>query len=131
MILTANAARLIRAAFRIADKRHFFRLEFAMRHVPLAVATIAACLGSTPAAFAWWDQGHMAIAALAYEQLDPAVRATVDRLIKLNPEYAKWTADLPEDQKAEAAFVHAATWADDIKSEPDYARDTVDAPTAG
>jgi len=101
-----------------------------MTSLPLAAATIAASLGSAPAAFAWWDQGHMQIAALAYEQLDPAARATADRLIELNPEYAAWTAGVPDDQKAEAAFVRAAVWADDIKSDPDYTRDTVEAPTA-
>lgn len=72
----------------------------------------------------------MQIAALAYEQLEPPVRATADRLIELNPEYAACTAGLPNDEKAEAAFVRAAVWADDIKSDPGYSRDTVDAPTA-
>lgn len=73
----------------------------------------------------------MEIAALAYARLDPEIREAVDRLIKLNPEYAAWTADLADEDKAQVAFVRAATWADDIKSDPEYARDNVGDPTAG
>ena len=100
-----------------------------MRILLWAIAASAG-FGSVPPALAWWDQGHMEIAALAYGQLDPAVRETVDRLIQLNPEYSEWTAGLPDDQKAKAAFVHAATWADDIKTDAAYTRDTVSDPTA-
>jgi hypothetical protein len=94
----------------------------------MTFAIAAFCLG-TPA-FAWWDAGHMQIAALAYDRLDPAVRTSVDSLIELNPSYPAWTAGVAEADKAKAAFVHAATWADDIKRDPAYTRDTVDAPTA-
>ncbi len=97
----------------------------------LGTATAAVFLGWVPPALAWWDQGHMEIAALAYEQLDPEVRTTADRLIELNPKYAEWTSGLPEADKAKAAFVHAATWADDIKTDPTYAgSDAVIDPTA-
>ena len=47
----------------------------------------AASLAADPAV-AWWDGGHMQIAALAYDRLDPVVRAKVDALIRLNPDYS-------------------------------------------
>lgn len=81
------------------------------------------CLASIDPALAWWGPGHMQIAALAYEGLDPEVRATVDLLIQRNPKYLEWTRDLPDADKSKIAFVRAATWADDIKSDPEYDKD--------
>ncbi len=54
-------------------------------------------------------------------------------MLKLNKDYAKWTAGAPDDKTAKMdAFVHAATWADDIKTkEYGYTRDTATSPTAG
>ena len=46
----------------------------------------------TSPAYAWWDEGHMQIAAVAYDQLTPKVRAKVDALIRLSPEYDNWVA---------------------------------------
>jgi hypothetical protein len=82
---------------------------------------------------AWWDAGHMQIAYVAYKKLDPPVKDKVDVLLRLNPDYGKWTAGITEPKTAKLyAFVHAATWADDIKTkEYNYTRDKVDSPTAG
>jgi hypothetical protein len=44
------------------------------------------------------------------------VRAKVDLLIKLNPEYANWVGSYPARNAAQYAFVRAAVWADDIKT---------------
>lgn len=71
-------------------------------------------LSSAPA-LAWWDGGHMQVAAVAYSKLTPQAKAKADALIKMNPDYASWTAGVPDDKKAQYAFVHAAVWADDIK----------------
>ena len=103
-----------------------------MRCVPLITALLVLALVSSPAR-AWWDAGHMQIAYLAYKRLDAPVRDKVDALLKLNNDYAKWTAGAPDDRTAKLyAFVHAATWADDIKTrEYHYTRDKVDSPTAG
>ncbi|NKJ08986.1 hypothetical protein FHT29_006000 [Rhizobium sp. SG741] len=57
----------------------------------------------------------MQIAAVAYDRLTPEIRAKADALIKLNPEYDRWVAGVPESLKAQYAFIKAATWADDIK----------------
>ena len=76
-------------------------------------------MGLASPAHAWWDMGHMEVAAIAYGRLDDAVRPKVDALIKQHPAYPLWIKGLeglPDSDKAQAAFVHAATWADDIKT---------------
>jgi hypothetical protein len=77
----------------------------------LFVAT-GLCGGS---AWAWWDAGHMQIAAVAYSKLTPEAKARAAGLLKLNPDYQSWVAGLPPDQVDEIAFIRASTWADDIK----------------
>src|SRR5215510_9431061 len=80
---------------------------------------------ATPA-LAWWDGGHMQIANLAYNRLDAPVQVKVDALLRLNSDYAKWTSGAPDEKTAKLyAFVHAATWADDIKTRDGYAGDQV------
>jgi S1/P1 Nuclease len=94
---------------------------------------LAVALGIGSPARAWWDEGHMQIAYLAYKRLSEPVKDKADALLKLNKDYAKWTAGAPDDTTAKMyAFVHAATWADDIKTKPyGYTRDTVTSSTAG
>ncbi len=74
-------------------------------------------------ASAWNSFGHMMIAAAAYDQLTPAARSRVAQLLQLNPDYPKWVAHTAREERDELAFVIAATWADEIKSEPDYIND--------
>jgi hypothetical protein len=109
-------------------------------------ASLSLAAASRPAA-AWWDEGHMQIAYAAYKKLDPAVREKADALLKLNPDYSKWTASVPdallkldEDYKKWTegmsddklfAFMHAATWADDIKAQDGYKSDDASGPAAG
>src|SRR4029077_3701163 len=95
-----------------------------------AIALAFAALASP--ARAWWDAGHMQIAYVAYKKLEAPVKDKVDALLRLNPDYAKWTAGITAPKTAKLhAFVHAATWADDIKTkEYNYTRDKVDGPTA-
>jgi hypothetical protein len=64
----------------------------------------------------------MVVAAAAYEQLTPAARAHVKRLLQLNPDYKQWTSSDGSDPD-EVAFVIAATWPDEIKSESSYRND--------
>jgi hypothetical protein len=56
------------------------------------IAILTAALAWSVPAFAWWDEGHMKIAALAYEQLTPAARGEANGLIRLNPDYPEWVA---------------------------------------
>lgn len=90
----------------------------------------ALCLGflcvAAPA-FAWNDEGHMAVAYLAYQRLQPASRARVNSLLNLNPYYSKWRASLPagisEADADRMIFMIAATWPDQIRNDPAYMDD--------
>jgi hypothetical protein len=77
--------------------------------------------------FAWDDEGHMAIAYLAYQRLTPATRKRVDVLLKLNPHYAKWLAMVPKTAPPvdvnRFIFQIAATWPDQIRTDPAYSDD--------
>ncbi len=91
-------------------------------------ATLALCILAVAApAFAWNDAGHMAVAYLAYQRLQPATRMRANALLKLNPYYAKWRAMLPagiSDADADRTiFIIAATWPDQIRSDPTYMDD--------
>jgi S1/P1 Nuclease len=89
--------------------------------------------GAVTPASAWWDEGHMQIAYVAYTHLDPPVKDKVDALLKVNTDYPKWTAGAADEPTARLyAFIHAATWADDIKrKEYGYTNDDVHSATAG
>jgi hypothetical protein len=98
-----------------------------MRGITLLVISLIMLTGP---AQAWWDEGHMQIAYLAYNRLTPAVKDRADALLRLNPDYATWTAGAPAGMERKYAFVHAATWADDIKTKPDYYDDQITDSTA-
>lgn len=104
-----------------------------MRRVTMISAFVACLSTSISPALAWWDEGHMQIAYAAHKHLDTPVKDKVDALLKLNPDYGKWTAGTPDEKTAKLyAFIHAATWADDIKNKDyDYKRDDVNSVTAG
>jgi hypothetical protein len=104
-----------------------------MRRAILLSALIAFIAAPIGTARAWWDEGHMQVAYVAYKGLDASTKDKVDALLRLNKDYAKWTSGAPDDATARLyAFVHAATWADDIKTkEYGYTRDSADSPTAG
>jgi hypothetical protein len=90
------------------------------------VAALAACLiffSSTSQA--WFGFGHMAVAYVAYQKLTPEKKARVAVLLKKNPYYnTKWKALIPSgtpaDQQELMLFMIAATWPDQIKSDPAY-----------
>ena len=44
--------------------------------------------GSAPA-HAWNDFGHMTVAAVAWQHLNPAARAQATQLLRLNPDYPR------------------------------------------
>jgi len=93
-----------------------------------AFVALALCLtGLAAPAFGWNDEGHMAVAYLAYQRLRPETRARVNALLKLNPYYAKWRAELPrgtsEADTDRMIFMIASTWPDQIRSDPQYVDD--------
>jgi S1/P1 Nuclease len=107
--------------------------EKPMRRLPQipTLALIFAVFASP--ACGWWDAGHMQIAYVAYKHLDGPVKDKVDALLRLNKDYDKWSAGAADEKTAKLyAFVHAATWPDDIKTaEYGYTNDKVQSPTAG
>jgi S1/P1 Nuclease len=96
-------------------------LSIALKRITPLLGFLA--LGCARTAFAWNSFGHMMIAAVAYEHLTPAAQTRVSQLLQLNPDYPKWVAHTPKEERDELAFVVAATWADNIKSEPGYQDD--------
>ena len=89
----------------------------------LFIAFCVALLTLSRTAAAWNSAGHMMVAAVAYEKLTPAAHARVTSLLKLNPDYPKWVSRASRAESDEVAFVMAATWPDEIKSEREYEND--------
>src|SRR5581483_7228996 len=89
-----------------------------------SVAALAITLLSLArTASAWNSAGHMMVAAVAYEKLTPEARARVSHLLQLNPDYPKWIEHASGADRDRIAFVMAATWPDQIKSETGYQND--------
>ena len=81
---------------------------------------------STPVQ-AWNERGHMLVAFIAYQHLNPTAKKNVAGLLRRNPEYTSWIQGLPasasEDRRALRAFLHAANWPDFIKGAEGYVAD--------
>jgi len=79
--------------------------------------TAALCL-AWPAA-AWNFSGHWIIAEIAYERLTPQARVRVDEMIRLHPDFERFTRDAPRDPAARSryAFVQAAAWPDQLRND--------------
>jgi hypothetical protein len=86
----------------------------------IAATLFLTCVFATTS-FAWSDTGHMAVAFVAYRNLNPATRNRVDFLISLNPRFTIWQNMIPHGTPANVRrgmlFMIAATWADQIKSD--------------
>jgi hypothetical protein len=83
---------------------------------------IVTLLTAAPA-WGWDDEGHMMVAAVAWDHLGDASRARVAALLKLNPDYASWIVDTTPGERDKMAFMRAATWPDAIKTEAGYEND--------
>lgn len=83
----------------------------------LALVSALALVSQSSAAGAWNARGHMAVAAVAWELMTPQARARATQLLRLNPNYAKWTENVASGERDLVAFVRAATWPDEIRSE--------------
>lgn len=77
--------------------------------------------------FAWDNEGHMAVAYVAYQHLNTATKARVNQLLRLNPDYSHWKAAVPSGTSAAKSkmliFMMAATWPDYIKHKTGYSDD--------
>jgi S1/P1 Nuclease len=92
-----------------------------MRKLSLALI-LAASLMLPQTALAWNSTGHMTVAYIAYSHLTANAKAQVDRLLQQHPFYPSWVEGLPDDPqlRGQVAFLRAATWPDDIKSDPHF-----------
>jgi hypothetical protein len=107
---------------------------------PISISAILVATAALPS-YSWFDFGHMEVACVAYNHLNPQTKARALSLLKLNPYYQKWNAAIPSGTNAEdrdmLIFEQAATWPDVIKNDKDYASDgsngghRADSPDAG
>ena len=98
-----------------------------------AAAIMAAALAlnfSQPSpALAWFDQGHMTIAAAAYDQLKPETKRRVAELLALSRYPTNGTNNASPDNAAKAAMMMAATAVDAIKKPQHDFKDDGEDPT--
>jgi hypothetical protein len=83
------------------------------------LAALVAATGiawSSGSAHAWHEQGHMMVAAVAWEQMTDAVRARAIQPLRINKDYDKWISGVPDNLKDKTAFMRASVWPDDIKN---------------
>ena len=92
----------------------------------LSIVVMLLLMSALPSG-AWDDEGHMAVAYIAYKNLRPEVRRRANALVKLNPYYATWLRKIPAGASAadrqEMIFMFAATWSDAIKGDKNYTDD--------
>jgi hypothetical protein len=93
----------------------------------LTASALLLILALSVSSFGWSDTGHMAAAFVAYQKLNPQVRARVDALVRLNPKFNQWNAMIPSGTPAAKRrmmlFMIAATWPDQIKRDSTYHAD--------
>jgi hypothetical protein len=97
------------------------------KRILLVIGTLVLAGGLGAPAYAWDSYGHMEVAYVAYQQLTPEMKARVDVLLRLNPDYSNWVMMIPANASADEVkmqvFMIAATWPDEIKGESQYTDD--------
>jgi len=92
-----------------------------------ALAVLLCWLFLGTSSYGWNGFGHMAVAYVAYQHLQPQAKMRADKLLRLNPSYAAWKstlpADLNSDQRNLMLFMIAATWPDQIRGNSNYRSD--------
>jgi S1/P1 nuclease len=92
----------------------------------LVILLLCWCALPIASAHAWWDAGHMLVAAVAWNKMKPATRARAAQLLTLNPLYGWLIRGAPAGLEDQFAFIRAATWADEIKKRRGYKSDGPD-----
>jgi len=88
----------------------------------LIASAIAGTFSATPS-FGWNSPGHVIIALIAYDQLDPATRAKAMGLVRAHPRFDDhFQSTMPREvargddsEKDQWLFSHAATWPDQVR----------------
>jgi len=93
----------------------------------LLISLLLLVLGFNVPTFAWNNEGHMAVAYVAYQHMNTATKARVYQLLRLNPDYSHWKAAVPSGtsvaKRKMLIFMMAATWPDFIKHKTGYSDD--------
>ena len=93
----------------------------------ILLALTAVTVSTSIPAFAWDSYGHMEVACVSYQQLTPQIKQRVHDLLALNPNVSTWSSWVPASTSAAdkdmMIFMMAATWPDEIKSDPSYTAD--------
>jgi hypothetical protein len=81
------------------------------------LGVLAAWLLAPGLASAWHEAGHMAVARIAYLNLDDGQKAQIARILKAHPHYTIYlTQDRPREvSEVEWAFLRAAVWPDWVR----------------
>jgi hypothetical protein len=87
---------------------------------------IIAILTLTLPAAAWNFSGHWIVAEIAYTRLTPQARMRVDELIRRHPDFNMFVEGSPTGPEALSryAFVKAASWPDQIRTDPRFYDET-------
>ena len=68
---------------------------------------------------AWHETGHKIVAAIAYNELDPRDRASVDSILKQHTNYRAWRGDFEAARttlsEGQFVFMQASVWPDKIR----------------
>ena len=86
-----------------------------------ALAGLVLLAVAAPRVSAWNGTGHMVVAEIAYDNLSPKTKTTVNALLSQHRDYTLWISEMPAGytDKPRWAFMKAATWPDDIRKTPD------------
>jgi hypothetical protein len=87
------------------------------RKVCPLVAVVILALATYPG-FAWHERGHMAVALIAYRQLDESQKNKVQQILKQHPHYAEFLSAkqlAPDAPLEEWVVMQAAIWPDWVR----------------
>src|SRR5262249_54103124 len=84
---------------------------------PRFLSAMAALLMLSTPALAWNNVGHMLIARLAWDQLNPEQRQAVSQILRAHPQYDILLIGKPDNFDADLyVFMRAACWPDMVRS---------------
>ncbi len=89
-----------------------------MKRIFLAGCLFAGFIASQLSLLAWDGAGHMMIAAEAFTQLPPELKAQAIEVFKNHPDYQQWVAAYhpnPNYDLATYIFMRSSTWPDEIR----------------
>ena len=89
-----------------------------MKRIFFALSFVTGLIASQINLFAWDGAGHMMIAAEAFSQLPPELKAQAIEVLKNHPDYQQWVAAYhanPNYDLATYVFMRSSTWPDEIR----------------